>query len=140
MMGGDILVDVHVMVDEKISVSEGHFISEQVDRALHEAFATVKDVTVHIDHEDDEFHTISANLPNRNTLLAKINSSTSSCTASDAIVDVVLHYSKGELIVDLIFLQEKITEPRTWQAIKTEYKSIILAFPEVKDVRVLLAL
>ncbi|MEC7030572.1 MAG: cation diffusion facilitator family transporter [Pseudomonadota bacterium] len=45
-------VDVHVVVSSKISVSEGHYIGDQVESVLL-GFPDIIDVTVHIDAEDD---------------------------------------------------------------------------------------
>jgi cation diffusion facilitator family transporter len=54
MMGGDALVDVHVLVDPKLSVSEGHYIGEKVRERLITEIEEVSDVMVHVDPEDDE--------------------------------------------------------------------------------------
>lgn len=59
-------VDVHVVVSPKISVSEGHYIGDQVGDVLL-SFTDIIDVTVHIDAEDDQGRV--AKLPDR----AKIN-------------------------------------------------------------------
>ena len=54
-MGPKSLVDVHVLLDDpKLSVSEGHQISETARAELIRKFRDVEDVTVHIDPEDDE--------------------------------------------------------------------------------------
>ena len=41
-------------MDPLISVSEGHFIGQQVQNCLLKQIAEIADVTVHIDPEDDE--------------------------------------------------------------------------------------
>ena len=56
------LVDVHIVVDSKISVSEGHYIGDSVEAALL-ALPGIKDVMVHIDAEDDQ--DLDVELPNR---------------------------------------------------------------------------
>ena len=54
-MGPKSLVDVHVLLeDPKLSVSEGHQISETARAELIRKFQDIEDVTVHIDPEDDE--------------------------------------------------------------------------------------
>jgi len=68
-MASDIVLDVHVMVDPYITVSEGHFISQKVRLAVTESFQEVKDMTVHIDPEDDEMHAPTANLAYRKIVL-----------------------------------------------------------------------
>jgi cation diffusion facilitator family transporter len=53
-MGEDVLLDVHVIVDPRISVSEGHSIADAVQDELLSRFDGVMDVMVHIDSENDE--------------------------------------------------------------------------------------
>lgn len=53
-MADQALVDVHIEVSSKLSVSEGHRISEAVEEALRSNFDEINDVTVHIDAENDE--------------------------------------------------------------------------------------
>jgi cation diffusion facilitator family transporter len=54
-MAGRVLVDVHLILsDPRVSVSEGHQISETVRGVLMGRFENIADVTVHIDPEDDE--------------------------------------------------------------------------------------
>lgn len=52
-MADRILVDAHVHVAPRISVSEGHRIAEQVRANVRHSCAQVLDVLVHIDPEDD---------------------------------------------------------------------------------------
>ncbi len=54
-MGEDAHVDTHIVVDARISVSEGHMIGDAVRDRLKSEFDDVVDVLVHIDPEDDEF-------------------------------------------------------------------------------------
>ncbi|MFQ5715948.1 MAG: cation transporter dimerization domain-containing protein, partial [Nitrospinales bacterium] len=49
---GEILMDVHILVDPEISVSEGHNIAENVRHELMTAFENAQDVLVHVDAED----------------------------------------------------------------------------------------
>ncbi len=54
-MGEDAYIDAHIVVDPRISVSEGHMIGDRVRDNLKIEFDDVVDVLVHIDPEDDEF-------------------------------------------------------------------------------------
>lgn len=67
-MGNDVLIDVHILVSPKISVSEGHYIAQHVHHALVKHIDRVKDVIVHVDPEDDETSSPCLHLPNRKTL------------------------------------------------------------------------
>ena len=53
-MADRVLCDAHVQVDPRITVSEGHHISDSVYMAVRTAHPEVKDVLVHIDPEDDD--------------------------------------------------------------------------------------
>ena len=54
-MGEDALVDAHIVVNSRISVSEGHMIADVVRDVLIEKFDDVQDVLVHVDPENDEY-------------------------------------------------------------------------------------
>lgn len=67
-MADNALVDAHIIVDPKVSVSEGHYIAEAARHAVLKAHH-VLDVMVHIDPEDDMQAKPNAHLPNRLELL-----------------------------------------------------------------------
>lgn len=52
-IGGEMLMDVHILVDHQASVTEGHQIAESVRRKLIRTMDNVQDVLVHVDTEDD---------------------------------------------------------------------------------------
>ncbi|MGN7613513.1 cation diffusion facilitator family transporter [Magnetococcales bacterium HHB-1] len=75
-LGPDTLVDVHIEVSPFISVSEGHMIAEKTRAKLIKEVASVKDVVVHIDTENDmqyHDHPPPQHLPNRFTLTNEVN-------------------------------------------------------------------
>ena len=53
-MGEDALIDAHIIVDPRISVSEGHRIGDMVRDELIARFDDVMEVLVHVDPENDE--------------------------------------------------------------------------------------
>jgi cation diffusion facilitator family transporter len=53
-MANRVLCDAHIQVDPRITVSEGHYISVEVARAVRSAHEEVSEVLVHIDTENDE--------------------------------------------------------------------------------------
>ncbi len=57
-MGEDSYIDAHIVVNSRISVSEGHMIGDRVRDNLKTQFEDIADVLVHIDPEDDEFKDI----------------------------------------------------------------------------------
>ncbi len=101
--GGDALIDVHIQVDPRISVSEGHQIGEAVRQRLMERIEEVNDVTVHIDPEDDEAGSPSMDLPLREEVLNHLRQRWQAITGDGVdLNDVTLHYLNGRLHVELV--------------------------------------
>lgn len=64
------LVDAHILVDSRISVSEGHSIAERARGRILKSHPAVSDVLVHVDPEDDIDHDGNAQrMPARESLL-----------------------------------------------------------------------
>lgn len=105
LMGGDILIDVHILVAPYISVSEGHYIAQHVHRAILKQLERVKDVTVHVDPEDDEVNCPSLHLPSRATMQEKFINKLQH--DYPGLVNWTLHYLDGKMTIDLIFNQEQ---------------------------------
>jgi len=102
-MGHSALADVHILVSPKLSVSEGHQISEAVELALTLQFDEVNDVTVHIDPEDDE-HTENTckHLPLRNEVLAHLKEQWQSIPETQELLHTTLHYLDGTINIELV--------------------------------------
>lgn len=91
-MADNALVDAHIMVDPKISVSEGHYIAETARRAVL-AQHHVMDVMVHIDPEDDHQTKPNAHLPSRTALLEHLATQLGDQNIKDC--RVIFHYLDG---------------------------------------------
>ncbi len=100
-MNGEILVDVHVQVDPRLSVSEGHQISEAVQYGLLKKHHDVSDVIVHIDPEDDADSAPNAKLPMRNRVLTDLQECWQHISAAQQITHINLHYLSGSIWVDI---------------------------------------
>lgn len=100
MMGQDIFVDVHVLVDPFISVSAGHYIAQDVHNRLMGELTSIKDVTVHIDPEDDENGNPNLNLPNSHQIAEELIKKWRK--QQPGIMDWCAHYLRGEIQLDLI--------------------------------------
>lgn len=103
-MGGSVFVDVHVLIDPMISVSEGHHIGEIIALNLRDGLKSIKDVTVHIDPEDDELDTPSGHLPLREDILKALNAAWADLIGDDVITHIVLHYLSGKVQADVYLL------------------------------------
>lgn len=67
------LVDAHILVDPRISVSEGHSIAERARGRILKSHPAVSDVLVHVDPEDDIDHDNNAErMPARESLLTHL--------------------------------------------------------------------
>ena len=109
-------IDVHIVVSPQISVSEGHFISEQVEMVLL-AIEGVMDVTVHVDYEDDE--EFEHELPPREAIERWLVDS------GTRVSRLVIHYEESGVILDLYDAKSVVSEgyPAWLKEIRC-YKSI----------------
>jgi cation diffusion facilitator family transporter len=99
--GGQASADVHVLVDPRVSVSEGHMISVLVEQRLKEQIDEISDVTVHIDPEDDEEAPTCAGLPLRSEAMARLDSLWAGFAEVSKRRRTVLHYLGGKIDVDV---------------------------------------
>lgn len=102
-IGGEIIVDVHILVAPWMSVTEGHMISQTVMERLLGEVDEISDVTVHVDPEDDEAGPATQNLPLRQQALEKLSVCWSSIPESKEITQTILHYREGKIDIDLYF-------------------------------------
>lgn len=112
-MADNALVDAHVMVDPKISVSEGHFIAESARHAVLKQHH-VLDVMVHIDPEDDMQAKPNAHLPGRPKLLTHLAERLGNANLADC--RVVLHYLDGKVDAEIYVKQQQSQLASTMQA------------------------
>jgi hypothetical protein len=71
-MAHQVLVDAHVQVNPRISVSEGHRVAESARQRVLNNHAEVLDVLVHVDAENDLHGNAAIQLPDRAFLLAHL--------------------------------------------------------------------
>ena len=97
-MADNALVDAHIMVDPRISVSEGHYIAESARHAVLKQHH-VMDVMVHVDPEDDLKAKPNTHLPSRPVLLAHL----AECLGDPALRNdrVVFHYLDGKVEAEI---------------------------------------
>ncbi len=99
-MGEDALLDAHVIVDPRITVSEGHNISEAVRDELVSRFDDVMDVLVHIDAENDEGK-FEKTTPLYRRDVKVLLDNYFAAVKSD-IIDFKIHYLDGQIEVEVI--------------------------------------
>jgi cation diffusion facilitator family transporter len=131
-MADNALVDAHIIVDPKISVSEGHFIAESARQAVLRQHH-VMDVMVHIDPEDDMQAKPNAHLPDREVLLEHL----AGRLGNDLPLGnrTMLHYLDGKVDADLFFDSAVYQDPARIEALQrrcTEITADDLYFRDIQ--------
>jgi hypothetical protein len=120
-MAHQALVDAHVQVNARISVSEGHRIAESARARVLREHPDVLDVLVHIDPEDDlDPDLVSARLPSREALLEELGELLVNLPTPE---HVVLHYLGGRVEVEVFLAHDvfaDISALRSTEAILAE--------------------
>lgn len=121
-MGEDAYVDTHIVVDPKISVSEGHIIGEQVRRNLIDSFDAVVDVLVHVDPEDDEFETTLCSTVSRHAIQAALESYL--LELYELIDHFRIHYLDRKIEVELILPHFMATQGTQLELLKLRCQAL----------------
>jgi cation diffusion facilitator family transporter len=101
-LGGHASADVHVLVDSRISVSEGHMISVLVEQKLKQEIDEIEDVMVHIDPEDDEKRPQNPDMPQRHELEKQLQQSWSGLWDELNERTLQIHYLNHGMDLDVI--------------------------------------
>ncbi len=109
-VGADALVDVHVQVNPRLSVSEGHQIGDYVRTKLVNNIEEVADVTVHIDPEDDDASILCQGLPLRREFIRQLRARWSRMLNPDRIETINLHYLSGKIDVDVVLSLDAVED------------------------------
>ena len=100
-LGNSAMADVHIQVEPRLSVSEGHQISEEVRRRLIANVGRLTDVTVHTDPEDDETAPDTAHLPGRARVVADLQQAWGNSLQPLDCDALQLHYLNGRIDLEV---------------------------------------
>ncbi|WP_405000947.1 cation diffusion facilitator family transporter [Halomonas sp.] len=103
-LGSDAVLDLHIVVPPRVTVSEAHEIGNEVSRRLREAFTQLADVTFHIDPEDDSGeleHSLRPGLPLRSDVVEILDDTWRALPIWHARVALDLHYLDNQVDVSL---------------------------------------
>ena len=126
-MSRQVLVDAHVLVDSRISVSEGHRVAEVARMNVLKAHPEVLDVLVHIDPErDDDASVCRLPQPSRDDLIPEIRRLLSDFPPAER---VVLHYLAGQVELDLYWPETLFNEPDLQSALLAKVQMIRTVHP-----------
>ncbi len=135
-IGGEATVDVHIMVEPWLSVSEGHMIGQTVIDSLLEGVSEVMDVTVHIDPEDDEVAIPCEGLPLRAAAEKLLDKQWRDIPGAERRQRVVFHYLEGQINVDVYFALDDMAAGEELQAFHQALETQALQRQEFGSVRV----
>jgi cation diffusion facilitator family transporter len=134
-IGGDVLMDVHVLVDHEASVTEGHHIAEGVRRELIRTMDNVQDVLVHVDTEDDHaFESIY--WANRNYLEKQVDPMIASMKDIQKRTHLRVHYHRGKTTLEVFVKINEGLSPHEANSVIKELKEHLQTIEHVHEVRV----
>ncbi len=135
-IGGQALVDVHIIVDDRLSVSEGHQISETVRGRLMHEVAGIADVMVHIDIEEDIQGPPCAHLPLRDEVLTRLARHFRDIPEARAIEHTTLHYRNGRIDIELLLPLQVASEADSARRLAGRFATAAQADPDLGSVDV----
>ena len=137
-MGPKSLVDVHILLDDpKLSVSEGHQISETARAELIREFHDIEDVTVHIDPEDDEEIAQGRHLGLRGEIESRLRAAWADIPEAESIRRITLHYLDGRIQVEVELPLDLALERGAPESIRRRFDQAVRKDSDVSEVRVL---
>jgi cation diffusion facilitator family transporter len=124
-VGEQALADVHIIVDDHVSVSEGHQISEMVRARLIREIAPLADVMVHIDTEEDVNVPSGAGLPLRDELQKRLDNYFRDIPEARLIEHMTLHYLNGRIDIELLLPQVAISPSTTARQLAEQFAAAV---------------
>ncbi|MBS0352159.1 MAG: cation transporter [Proteobacteria bacterium] len=122
--GGKIFIDLHVIVNTLISVSEGHHIGERVHAKLINTFPQIADVTVHIDPENDETTQPNINLPTRQEITGLLQQHWHDLPCYHQIEKIDIHYCNGQIFLEVCFPYQAASADQ-WPELQKKYNQAL---------------
>jgi len=135
--GAEATADVHVQVAPRLSVSEGHMISQAVEDRMIEKVGSITDVTVHIDPEDDEDAPKCRGLPLRAEALATLEAAWNNAQVLPAQREIRLHYLGGKIEVELTLPLEGYVDAAATAALRADLERAACEIPWFSRLRML---
>jgi len=120
-MGRHVLVDTHLEVDSRISVSEGHYIAEAARANVLGGHRDVLDVLVHIDPENDVQASPQSGLLERETLLNELETFLPPDLPPPN--RVVLHYLQGTVEAEVFYTAPDNLDDKSSQSLLAQLSS-----------------
>ena len=135
-VGGQALADVHIIVDDHVSVSEGHQISEAVRARLIKEITPMADVMVHIDTEEDVQGPSCEGLPLRDEVQQRLDGYFHDIPEARRIEQVTLHYLDGQIEIELLLPLSVAADPGAAQLLAQRFAEAVRADRQIRSVKV----
>jgi cation diffusion facilitator family transporter len=135
-VGGQALADVHIIVDDHVSVSEGHQISEAVRAKLIQEIAPLTDVMVHIDTEEDVEGPSYEGLPLRDEVQKRLDGYFHAIPEARRIEHVTLHYLDGHIDIELLLPLSVAADAAAAQALARRFAEAVQHDKQIRTVNV----
>ncbi len=138
-IGGEFLIDVHILVDPEMTVTEGHRVAEIARRNLIKTFDNIQDVLVHVDGESDA--EVEAIYPiTRKELIKIARPLISELDGSISQPEIRVHHIKGKNIVDVFIRVDSKRNMESSRTLVANIKSKLETAPQINQARVFLDL
>jgi cation diffusion facilitator family transporter len=131
-MGEDALIDAHIVVDPRITVSEGHSIGDIVRDELISRFDDVIDVLVHIDPEDDEGFFEHGKPLTRQDVKFLLDRYLADIKTS--IQDFRIHYLNGQIEVEVVLPFALSEQPQLLAALKKQCNLMKIKVKKINNI------
>jgi cation diffusion facilitator family transporter len=129
--GGKIILEVRLLVNSYISVSEGHQLGELVNKSLISQFGDVSEVLIHIDPIQHETTEEESQLPERTQVIASLKACWKNLIDQHCIASIDLHYLGGAIEVDLVLNVDELS-----MATARDLEAAIEAEPHITKLRI----
>lgn len=135
-LGGQALADVHIIVDDHLSVSEGHQISEAVRAKLIQEIAPMTDVMVHIDTEEDVDGPSCEGLPLRDVVLQRLKRHFRDIPEAEHIKHVTLHYLEGRIEVELVLPLNVVPTVSDAESLSQRFRAAVVGDRDIANLNI----
>lgn len=129
-LGNEAAADVHVLVAPRISVSEGHQIADEVYRSIRATLPSLRDITVHVDPENDEEQARNLGLPLRPEITESIRAAWQKEPELNAIEEVDIHYLSGRVHLEITL---RMTSGATAEALILRAEELVKRIQQSPD-------
>lgn len=134
-MGGQALLDVHLLIRPYTSASEGHRVAEGVQFALMNRFKDIEDMTIHVDVENHDDDIPDRLLPTRDDIQLKYEARWEAIVPKSDIRRLVLHYLHQKIEVE-ITLSLALLKTRDDASLRTLFEQSVDADPDIRKITV----